>query len=311
MAADKHQTIKIIERAKRLCFLMLHRVEGTPYKTTSSIFEIYEGLETRGSTNIEGEAIFRTNTPINDFTMTTTGSIWAIDVLGNLFTDTGQLSPLENSDIQFESINTWSIQNITGKTPTCIAGEDDDLWIATVESNLIHYNGTQFSEVSFTPDAQPVRMIAFNKHDFILTTFNSGIYEYDGNEWEKLALTEHVPDNIIINDVTLVNGVRYAVSTAGYILKEVKEGLFDVELYDPSKPWYACTELDGELYLAGGTGGAHKYLGNGHLEFIKQYDSLIGASSSNKRLFFTLADSITGTFVEYTPNDENEFSLIM
>lgn len=208
------------------------------------------------------ETILTTNITLTDVTVTSFGTIWAIDVLGHLY----RLNPRgggvsldstcidKNMEAHTFGLN-WSIQGITQQTPVCIIGENDDLWIATQEGGLIHYDGGEFTQ--YTGIKQPIRFKRLNGC-YYLMGYHRQLMQYKDGKWQMLSFDALVPEDIPINDLTYINEQLLAVSNLGHILYQKVDGAFSTLLNDIDIPWFGCDTYQNTVYLAGGCHGAYQ-----------------------------------------------------
>ncbi|WP_201583325.1 hypothetical protein [Psychrobacter jeotgali] len=263
------------------------------------------------------ETLLTTNVTLTDITVSSFGTIWAIDMLGHLYrSNSDGLSGAhldENLEIQAYG-SKWSLQGITNQTPVCLIGENDDLWIATQEGGLIHYDGQDFTKHSGIK--QPIRFKRVNGHYFLIG-YHRQLMQYVQGQWQTLSFDASVPADIPINDLTMVNGHLLVVSNLGLILYQQSDNVFSILRYTANIPWFGCDALQDTVYLAGGSSGAYQLsLNTDELSADKNEVILIkkghfvAVTVLGRRVVFLQALTSSANFVCHIPFKQNRWFLV-
>lgn len=293
---------KILEYAGEGLCLVVHDTQGTPDGSSSALKQL-----ALHASQAHPLVLLEVNAPLSDFTVSAVGTIWAIDRLGRLYSSKPELKGAQNEELLLYSDGLeWSVQSITSATPVCIVGQDDDLWIATQEGQLLHYDGQNFS--SFVGIDMPTGMKEVNGRYFLMGP-SQQLLEYRGGDWHSLAFAQAVPADITINDVTELNGELIVVSNLGLILRQQKDGLLTVLLDTPSIPWSGCDVLHDTLYLAGGSHGAYCLTGTSVIS-IQHNADILAVARIAEHLAYLLAPTANPLVLGYMPNDEQPWRLI-
>ncbi|WP_230659500.1 hypothetical protein [Psychrobacter sp. I-STPA10] len=269
------------------------------------------------------ETLLTTNITLTDMTVSSFGTIWAIDVLGHLYrAGSGGLNGTnldENLEIHTYGAK-WSLQGITKQTPVCIIGENDDLWIATQEGGLIHYDGQNFTAHSGIK--LPIRFKRVNGHYFLMG-YDRQLMQYVDGKWHTLKFDESIAADIPINDVTYVHGHLLAVSNLGFILYQQADNLFFTLLDTKAIPWFGCDTFQDTVYLAAGQGGAYKLsldarnalntdkpsIASCDLISIKK-GHFVAVTVLDYKVVFLQALTKTANFVCHSPFDQKRWFLV-
>lgn len=304
MEFELYSTVKVSESKVGFFALTSFRREGMSLSDASNIQKI-----TRRNGGISGSLYFAANTIINDFVVTEMGVMWAIDVLGHIHCSRPLLNN-ENIDtaLQTSTEGNWSKQYITDDVPVCLDGEDDNLWIATHQGFLIHYDGSRFIKTDISLTGTPIRIRRFGRGHMVLMTNKGQILEYLDDKWSTLPLADDIPQDLTINDVAYVRNTLFAVSITGHILKCSEEGVFEFYRHEHSKSWFSCMSFDNQLHLAGEKDGAFKVDDSGQLVELKVFDQMIGIFSGLNCLYFMLAEDKKGAFVRYAPSEHKPWT---
>lgn len=257
--------------------------------------------------------LLTTNVTLADITVSSLGTIWAVDMMGHLYSSK---SKLNGSDL-YEKLETqayalkWSYQRITEQTPVCIIGEDSDLWIATFEGALIHYDGRSFT--SYTGIKHPIRFKKVNG-DYFLMGYGCQLLQYKNKQWHAMAFDPSIASDTPINDVTYVDGQLLAVSNLGLILRQQSNNVFAITMTMPDIAWFGCDTLNGTVYLAGGNKGAYilpksenntmpevTLIKSGHFVAVKVLDS---------KVVFLQASTTSANFVCHLPSAQKQWFMV-
>ena len=257
--------------------------------------------------------LLTTNVTLADITVSSLGTIWAVDMMGHLYSSKSKLigSDLyENLETQAYSLK-WSYQRITEQTPVCIIGEDSDLWIATFEGTLIHYDGRDFT--SYAGIERPIRLKKVNG-DYFLMGYGCQLMKYEDRQWHAMTFDSSVPSDIPINDITYANGQLLAVSNLGLILRQQANNAFAITMNMPHIPWFGCDTLKDEVYLAGGSKGAYvlpKPESNdvSEVTLIKQ-GHFVAVEVLDKKVVFLQANTTSANFVCHLPSEQRQWFLV-
>lgn len=305
MGFEMYSTVKVSETEAGFFALASFRREGMNLSDASNIQKI-----TRHDGGVSGSLYFSVNTIINDFVVTEMGVMWAIDVLGHIHCSRPSLTN-ENIDdaLQVGSVEgNWSKQYITDDVPVCLDGEDDNLWIATHQGALIHYDGSRFIKTDILLIGTPIRIRRFERGHMALMTNKGQILEYLDGIWNTLPLADDIPQDLTINDVAYVQDTLFAVSITGHILKCSDDGVFELHCHEQNKSWFSCMSFNDQLHLAGEKDGAWKVDDNGQLIQLKIFDQMIGISSGLNCLYFMFAEDNNGAFARYAPNESKPWT---
>ncbi|MFK4000060.1 hypothetical protein ACI2I3_01770 [Psychrobacter namhaensis] len=262
------------------------------------------------------KTLLTTNVTLTDITVSSLGTIWAIDTLGHLYRSDSRRLSGANLDESLE-IHTyglkWSLQGITDQTPVCIIGENDDLWIATQEGGLIHYNGQDFT--MHAGMEQPIRFKRVNGRYFLMG-YHQQLMQYIKGQWRALSFDVSVPTDIPINDLTMVNDRLLVVSNLGLILYQQADNVFSKLLYKADIPWFGCDTLQGTVYLAGGVSGAYKLFVNtdkmpteSDVVLIKK-SHFVAVTVLDHRMIFLQALTTSANFVCHIPSKQERWFLV-
>ncbi|WP_367110078.1 hypothetical protein [uncultured Psychrobacter sp.] len=262
------------------------------------------------------KTLLTTNVTLTDITVSSLGTIWAIDMLGHLYRSDSRRLSGANLDESLE-IHTyglkWSLQGITDQTPVCIVGENDDLWIATQEGGLIHYNGQDFTMHSGMK--QPIRFKRINGRYFLMG-YHRQLMQYVSGQWQALRFDASVPIDIPINDLTMVNDRLLVVSNLGLILYQQADNVFSKLLYKADIPWFGCDTLQDTVYLAGGISGAYKLFMNtdkmptgSDVVSIKK-GHFLAVTILDYRVIFLQALTTNANFVCHIPSKQERWFLV-
>lgn len=274
------------------------------------------------------QTLLTTNVTLTDITVTSFGTIWAIDVLGHLhrLDSRGAGANLNGSNVD-DSLDAhvhslkWSSQGITQQTPMCIIGENDDLWIATKEGGLIHYDGRVFTEHAGIKD--PIRFKLLNGC-YYLMGYNRQLMQYIDREWKKLSFDASVSPDISINDIAYANGRLLAVSNLGYILYQQIEGILSILHDGRDTPWFGCDTYQDTVYLAGGRCGAYELVINTEPESVDsnkvstntcdvvsvKSGHFVAVSVLSHRVVFLQALTASANFVCHIPFEQQRWFLV-
>lgn len=247
------------------------------------------------------ESLLAVNNMLTDVTVSSSGNIWAVDCLGHLYSSKDGLSG-KNVDDELDvhrSALDWSFQGVTTGVPVCIIGEDNDLWVATDQGKIIHYDGQCFTERPGM--VNPIRFKKVNGN-YLLVGFGGQIMKCVNNQWIKLPLDSSVPVGIPINDVTMLDGKVMAVSKAGLLLVQQDNGVFTVLFDAHDASWFGCDELNGSVYLASGGHGVYMFEG-GNLVSIKDRGFMVGVAVVNDEILLLDSEPSKPVFVRHTPLD--------
>jgi hypothetical protein len=305
MEFEMYSTAKVSESGAGFFALASFRREGMNLSDASNIQKI-----TRHDNGVSGALYFSTNTTINDFIVTKMGTMWAIDVLGHIHCS----RPLLNGEkvdaaLQAEGVEgEWSKQYISDDVPVCLDGEDDNLWIATHQGSLIHYDGSDFIKADISLIGTPIRIRRFERDHLAVMTNQGEILEYFDGIWNRLPLADDIPQNLTINDVAYVEGKLFAVSITGHILKCSDNGVFELQRHEHNRSWFSCMAFNNELHFAGEKDGAFKIDRSGQLVQLKVFDQMIGVFSGLNCLYFMFAEDKQGAFARYAPSELNPWT---
>ena len=294
---------KVLPQGKDIICLLSYENEGDPLGRPSSIKKL-----TLHEQHAHQETLYTTNVTLTDVTISSSGTIWAVDIFGHLHSSKPNLSGTRLYDElapQSHALD-WSFQGVTDGTPVCIIGEDDDLWIATHEGELIHYDGQDF--VTYPGMEMPIRLKEVNGCYFLMG-YHRQLMQYTEGQWQTSVFDESVPTNTPINDLTILNGQLLAVSNIGLILSQQEEKVFSVMLRTPDIPWFGCDVLQESIYLAGGARGAYK-LDQGTVVSIKNKGHMVAVTAICDEVMFLLASTSSAGFVRHTPLNKNRWLLV-
>jgi hypothetical protein len=294
---DYETVNKTLPRGEEIIVLVTYELEGHALSKPCQLQRIL-----LGETGFNQKSIFEVNIAISDFTVSKQGTIWAIDMWGNMYcSKQGLENTLSEPDINPKIYELdWSYQEITSQVPLCIAGDDDDLWIATDEGCLIHYNGLTFN--NYTGVENPIRIKKVNGRFFLLGHDREVLSLVDG-QWVSLSFADDVPDNTPINDITFLNGKLIFVSAIGMILECQDDQPIEVLHKENSQSFFGCDVIDNVLYIAAGDKGAFRYIG-GKLEQIKDGYIFMSANEINNEMIFCPAATKEATFGRYLPKED-------
>jgi|26BtaG_2_1085354.scaffolds.fasta_scaffold00781_5 hypothetical protein len=254
-----------------------------------------------------------TNVTLADITVSLLGTIWAVDMMGHLYSS----KPKLNGSNLYEKLETqayalkWSYQRATEQTPVCIIGEDSDLWIATFEGMLIHYDGESFT--SFTGIKRPIRFKKVNG-DYFLMGYACQLMQYKNKQWHAMTFDLSIASDTPINDVTYANGQLLAVSNLGLILRQQPDNVFAITMRTPNIPWFSCDTLNGTVYLAGGSKGAYKLPkpesnNVSEVALIKK-GYFVAVKVLDRKVVFLQASTTSANFVCYLPSEQRQWILV-
>ncbi len=291
-----------------------------PYAGEALCLVLYDNLETSGGSSAALTQLtlhpqpthLRTQLtvkiPLTDFTVSAVGTLWAIDRLGSMYCSKPELNgtPQDDELTPHSDELEWSVQSITSGTPACIVGQDDDLWIATEEGELLHYDGQSFS--TFAGIMTPIRMKEVDGRYFLMG-HNRQLLECIAGRWHSLTFAQTVPAGIAIDDVTHLNGELIAVSSQGLILRQQDDGLLTVLLDTPGIPWMGCDVLHGTLYLAGGTQGAYQLVGTSVISTQNNAD-ILAVTTIGESLVYRLPTAPNPVVLRHTPGDDPRWMLV-
>ncbi|PKG34159.1 hypothetical protein [Psychrobacter sp. Sarcosine-3u-12] len=257
--------------------------------------------------------LLTTNVTLADITVSSLGTIWAVDMMGHLYSSKSKL----NGSNLYEKLETqayalkWSYQRITEQTPACIIGEDSDLWIATFEGTLIHYDGQSFT--SYAGIKRPIRFKEVNG-DYFLMGYGCQLMQYENKQWHAMTFDLSITSDTPINDVTYANGQLLAVSNLGLILRQQSNNIFVIAMNMPDIPWFGCDTFKGAVYLAGGSKGAYmlpKSENNNLSEvtLIKQ-GYFVAVEALDSKVIFLQANTTSANFVCHLPSARREWFLV-
>ena len=257
--------------------------------------------------------LFATNVTLADITVSSLGTIWAVDMMGHLYSSKSKL----NGSNLYEKLETqayalkWSYQGITEQTPVCIIGEDSDLWIATFEGALIHYDGRSFT--SYAGIKRPIRFKKVNG-DYFLMGYGCQLMQYKNKQWHAMTFDPSIASDTPINDVAYANGQLLAVSNLGLILRQQPNKIFAIAMNMPDIPWFGCDTLNDKVYLAGGSKGAYvlpKPESNdvSEVTLIKQ-GHFVAVEVLDRKVVFLQASTTSANFVCYLPSQQRQWFLV-
>lgn len=294
---------KVLPRGDDVICLLSYENEGDPFGRPSAIKKL-----TLHGQHSQQETLYTTNITLTDLTISSSGTLWAVDVFGHLHSSTPNLSGTKLCDeLEPQSYALdWSFHGVTEGTPVCIIGEDDDLWIATHEGELIHYDGQHF--VSHLGVKQPIRLKEVNDSYFLMG-YHGQLMQCVKGHWQTLAFDNSVPAGIPINDLTSLDGHLLAVSNLGLILSQQEDKAFSVMLCTPDIPWFGCDVLQDTVYLAGGEHGAYKLVENAVIS-IKSKGHMMAVKTIGNEVMFLLSSTRSAGFVRHTPFDGERWLLV-
>lgn len=280
------------------------------YQSEGHLFSIPSAIKklTLLEGNCYNKTLFSTNLTLSNISVSSSGTIWAVDNYGHLHSS----KPTLNGEKRYKELETtsfaldWSFQSLPEGMPVCIIGEDDDLWIATYEGDLIHYNGKDFT--MYPGIEMPIRFKEVDGQYFLMGYRGQLMQCIDGH-WESIRFDSSVPADLPINDLTSLNGRLIAVSSLGFILSQQDDATFSLMLSVPRISWFGCDTLQGVVYLAGGKHGAYKLVKGGVVS-IKHKDPMVGVKVIGNEVMFLLASTLHGEFVRYKPFDKGRWGLM-
>lgn len=295
-------TNKVVPYGYHAFFLVSFENFNNGEPPLSSVYKVYEN-EKDGFTYID--PIYKAKYTILDITVSSRGTVWAIDIMGYLHCSK---PVLDNNNVDgFVDTHSlsgeWSFQNITKETPICVIGEDDDLWIATRQGSLLHFNGKSF--VQSKGIENPIRFKEIN-NIYYLIGHNKQLIRLDGsydNSWTYLSFDKSIPDSTVLNDITILNDKLVIVSSSGFILIQDK-GVF-VILHETRITWYGCDNFEGKVYL-GGESGCY-LLNETNFEKLQSKLPVFGVTTAHKKIFFNLSNTKHGEILKYIPQSNKGY----
>lgn len=299
LPADSLAVTKVVQRGSDLVCL-LNGVDDDRQSAIKSVtfFESFSRQE-----NLLTFGVF-----ITDVTVSSEGTVWLVDILGNLhevnFVVDGELRS-KVSSYRCYSLDEH-IKNSEVVTPVCIVGGNDNLWIASAEGLLVHYDGSCFTTRIGVKN--PAKLKDINGRCFLLG-YAGEVMEIIDGQLENVLIGESGIINTPISDLTMCNGNIIAVSRLGYILISVDGSPFTVLHSSSDISWYGCDTLNGVVYLAGGQHGAYA-LSKGELIHIKEKGFMVSVVAAGDAITYICNENNKRGFVRYTPLDGDEWVLV-
>lgn len=294
---------KVLPQGEGLICLLSYEVEGDPFRSLSVIKKVILSEHTS-----QEETLYITSMTLTDITVSSTGCIWAVDILGYLHTNQADFG---DRQIYIEgrvngAASVWSCRKVVQGASVCVIGEDNNLWIATHEGELVNFDGRNIK--SYKGMENPIRFKEVNGHYFLMG-YNRQLMQYQKTHWQMLAFDDSTAMNIPINDLTSVKGRLVAVSNFGFILTEQADKQFTVMLRTPGTSWFGCDVLHETVYLAGGKKGAYQLVGD-TLELINTEGFMVATKVVGKGVIFLLASTLSAGIMHYTALGEQRWTLV-
>lgn len=245
---------------------------------------------------------------VTDIAISSTGTIWLVDALGGL----QEVKYIGEAGLGGEvgSYKRYSLDRYIETrelvTPERVIGNDSDLWIATNEGLLIHFDGSCFTTHSGIKN--PSKLKSINGRCFLFSCAGE-VMEIINGQLENVLIGEPSVTNIPISDLTICNENIIAVSRLGYILIGVDRGPFTVLHSSKDISWYGCDTLNGAVYLAGGQHGAYA-ISKGELIQIKEKGFMVSVAAVGNAIVYVCAENNKRGVVRYTPLDSDRWALV-
>lgn len=265
--------------------------EGCGYSTSSVIKRIKFGDKSSNQ-----EVIFRAGISLTDISVSSSGILWAIDILGNVYCSVVSLSDYEQG---YFDLSKWTTKGVVDGIPVCITCVGDSVYIATYEGEIVKYDGCDFTVNNGFRN--PVRFKEVNGVQYLMG-HNRRLMMLTDIGWQDLKFSDDIPNYTTINDLTYSDGHLYAVSILGVIMIET-DGVFKILIDGTDVKWFSCDVINDEIYIAGGDMGAYK-LSGGSLTLIKSGSFyLVYVVSIGNNLAFLNSQSSDSSFIMHKPND--------
>lgn len=283
---------------------LIYTLNGDPLNGTHcSISEIK-----LGSNGSQGKQILLSNTPISDFIITGSGTLWAIDMFGHLFCSRPLLNNIKEEGAEFVfSDENWSYCHFKVGIPALITGSDSDLIIICHDGMIIRYDGQKFTATKET--FLPLKLKTIGGSHYLLR-YDGVISRLVGDRWEKINLPNDTPSNIPLTGITMHNNEVIVTSSLGEIFT-MEPNDTRLSILHPSKrlSWSSCASLNGELYLTAGHDGIYK-MNDDFPVLIKDNSIALDSVSSSSRVFFNLGGEHSHCVAIHDPEGPKPWMLI-
>lgn len=283
---------------------LIYTLSGDPTNGTHcSISEFNLGTD-----KSRGRQLLSTNTIISDFIVTSSGTIWAIDMFGHLICSRPLLNNIKEPDAQFVfSDNDWSYCHFKTGVPVLITGGDSDLIIVCNDGMIIRYDGQNFTAKKET--FIPLKLKTIGGSHYLLR-YDGVISRLDGDRWEKIHLPDGTPSNTPLTGIAMHNNALIVTSSLGQIFTmQPNDTQLSILHLSKRLSWSSCTSTNGELYLTAGHDGIYQMIEGSPL-LIKDNSIALDSTSINGRVFFNLGGEHAHCIAAHDPEGPKPWFLI-
>ncbi|KZX73953.1 hypothetical protein A3715_15600 [Oleiphilus sp. HI0009] len=300
--------VQVLESDIGIYRLYILYEEGEPLFASGTVM-----FEPHGSK--DSKACLNSSVALNCLWLSREGYLWAVDVMGNVYTC---------ANIAFESAPNiatfasgkhhldWVSGNICTNALTHISGTtNNDVWVAGTAGLVMHWDGHAWTDHSLETQ-DDIMSLAYDSGELYITTRN-GLYHFQGDTWFQIDLSQiNGLDPLIFIPVctTFVSsGSLVVCSRHGQIIEGTNKTGFNL-IHEADVPWYGVSFFKDALYLAGGPAGVFRYQDQ-TLECVKPKGDPVDLSDSENTLYFIPAKQESGPwYFTFQPDLQSEWKQV-